>query len=83
MQDAKQLIAAIQSAKTRADFVVVMMHAGAEYTRIPTRLQKDFAHSAIDAGADIVFGAHSHWPQDIEHYQGNYLFYSLTALSIW
>ena len=77
MQDAKQMIAAVQSAKTHADFVVVMMHAGAEYTRTPTRLQKDFAHSAIDAGADIVFGAHSHWTQGIESYQGKYIFYSL------
>jgi len=77
MQDTQKLIASVQEAKARADFVVVMMHAGAEYSRTPTRLQKDFAHNAIDAGADIVFGAHSHWTQGVESYQGKYIFYSL------
>lgn len=77
MQDAQQLTNAVQAAKARADFVVVMMHAGAEYSRTPTTLQTDFAHRAIDAGADIVFGAHPHWTQGIESYQGKYIFYSL------
>lgn len=77
MQDTKKLTLAIQEAKKEADFVVVMMHWGAEYTREPTKLQKDFAHNAIDAGADMIFGAHPHWTQGIESYQGKYIFYSL------
>lgn len=77
MQDTKSLVSAIENARRQSDFVVVMMHAGAEYTRTPTKLQKEFAHAAIDAGADIVFGAHPHWIQNIETYQGKYIFYSL------
>lgn len=77
MQNTKYLIAAVQKAKLEADFVVVTMHAGTEYTREPTKLQTSFSHAAIDAGADIVFGAHPHWTQGIESYQGKYIFYSL------
>jgi poly-gamma-glutamate synthesis protein (capsule biosynthesis protein) len=48
MQDTKKLTIAVQDATKVADFVVVMMHAGAEYTRAPTKLQRDFAQQAID-----------------------------------
>jgi poly-gamma-glutamate synthesis protein (capsule biosynthesis protein) len=77
MQDTKNLIKSIQEAKNNADIVVVTMHAGVEYTREPTPLQTDFAHTAIDNGADIVIGAHPHWIQGIEQYGGKYIFYSL------
>jgi len=77
MQDTAHLISAVQKAKSEADFIVVTMHAGTEYTREPTKLQTSFSHAAIDAGADIVFGAHPHWTQGIESYQGKYIFYSL------
>lgn len=60
-----------------ADVVIVNMHAGVEYTRKPTQAQIDFAHAAIDAGADIVIGEHPHWVQTIEQYNGKWIFYSL------
>lgn len=60
-----------------ADIVIVSMHAGAEYTREPNQKQIDFAHGAIDAGADLVIGHHPHWIQTIEQYQGKWIFYSL------
>lgn len=53
------------------------MHGGREYTRTPTELQTAFAHTAIDSGADIVIGGHPHWTQNIESYNGKYIFYSL------
>src|SRR6185369_10802699 len=56
---------------------VVTMHAGTEYTRTPNQAQTDFAHAAIDDGADIVIGAHPHWVQTTEQYKGKYIFYSL------
>lgn len=37
----------------------------------------EFAHAAIDLGADIVFGAHPHVIQPMELYRGKYIFYSL------
>ncbi len=63
-----------------ADIVVAMMHAGTEYTHESNQVQKDFAYTAIDAGADIVIGHHPHWIQEIEQYQGKYIFYSLGNL---
>jgi poly-gamma-glutamate synthesis protein (capsule biosynthesis protein) len=75
--DTDRLTKSIAELKTRADFVVVSMHAGEEYTRLPTQPQVDFAHAAIDAGADIVIGGHPHWVQTTEQYKGKYIFYSL------
>lgn len=77
MQHVEKLQAAIQEAKKISDFVVVSMHGGLEYTREPTKLQTTFAHTAIDAGADMVIGGHPHWTQKIESYNGKYIFYSL------
>jgi len=77
MQDIGHLESAIKKAREEADYVVVTMHAGKEYTREPTDLQRVFAHTAIEWGADIVIGAHSHWTQQIESYKGKYIFYSL------
>ncbi|HEX3095895.1 MAG TPA: CapA family protein [Patescibacteria group bacterium] len=77
MEDTAKLKASIADLKTKADFIVVTMHAGVEYTRTPTKLQKDFAHAAVDYGADIVIGAHPHWIQTNETYKGKPIFYSL------
>jgi poly-gamma-glutamate synthesis protein (capsule biosynthesis protein) len=77
MQDKEKLTHSIQEAKWKSDFIVVNMHAWQEYTRKITPLQHDFARAAIDAGADIVLGGHPHWVQEIEHYRGKYIFYSL------
>jgi len=60
-----------------ADVIIVSMHAGIEYTRHPSQQQIDFAHAAIDAGADAVIGHHPHWIQDIEIYKNKPIFYSL------
>lgn len=77
IEDTIRLTASINELKTRSDFVVVTMHAGTEYERNPNQGQIDFAHAAIDAGADLVIGAHPHWIQTIEKYKGKQIFYSL------
>jgi len=77
MQDEVMLEKSIQDAKTKADIVIVSMHAGAEYSRKTTELQEVFSHRAIDAGADLVIGAHPHWTQRIESYKNRYILYSL------
>lgn len=77
IEDAEKLAPAISQLKPGCDFVVVTMHAGTEYTRNPNQAQTDFAHAAIAAGADMVIGAHPHWVQTVEKYQGKYIFYSL------
>jgi len=72
-RDVKQL-------KTQVDLVVVLMHAGYEYTNKPNAQQKTFAHSAIDAGADLIIGHHPHWVQTTEIYQQKPILYSLGNL---
>jgi poly-gamma-glutamate synthesis protein (capsule biosynthesis protein) len=77
MDDRARLTAAIGRSRAESDFVVVTMHAGTEYSPRPNRDQVEFAHAAIDLGADIVFGAHPHVIQPVEVYRGKYIFYSL------
>jgi poly-gamma-glutamate capsule biosynthesis protein CapA/YwtB (metallophosphatase superfamily) len=68
IQDLENLKLSVESCKKQSDFTVVTMHAGIEYKRNPNQAQIDFAHSAIDFGADLVIGAHPHWIQTIEKY---------------
>lgn len=77
IEDTDNLVTAISQVKSNCDFVVVTMHAGTEYTRVPNQAQTAFAHAAIAAGADMVIGAHPHWVQTVEKYQDKYIFYSL------
>ena len=77
IEDITRLKKSIEELRSRADFIVVTMHAGTEYTTKPNDSQIAFAHSAIDAGADMVIGAHSHWVQNFENYNGKYIFYGL------
>jgi len=49
-----------------AEVVIVFMHWGNEYERMPSERQKDLAQRLADAGADIIFGSHPHVIQPIE-----------------
>lgn len=77
IEDIEILKTQIAKLKTEGHTIIVNMHAGVEYTRHPTPAQINFAHAAIDAGADVVIGEHPHWIQDIEIYKNNPIFYSL------
>lgn len=68
IEDTKRLQTTIYKLKTNVDVIVVTMHAGTEYTPTANPAQIAFAHTAIDAGADIVIGAHPHWVQNKEQY---------------
>lgn len=70
----------IAKAKEQSDVVIVLMHAGTEYTSKPNQTQIDFAHLVIDSGADLVVGTHPHWPQIIEQYKNKTIIYSLGNL---
>jgi len=67
----------IENAKTLADLVIVSMHFGEEYQQKPNSSQKYFARLAIDSGADLVVGHHSHVLQPIEEYKQGFIAYSL------
>ena len=72
-----KMIEAVKEAKQKTDFVIVSMHAGIEYADKPNNSQINFAHAAVDAGADLVIGHHPHVVQTLGKYKGKYIFYSL------
>ena len=67
----------IKKAKKETDFLIISMHAGKEYQKLPTFWQKEFAKLAIDYGADLILGHHPHIIQPYEKYKEKYIFYSL------
>jgi poly-gamma-glutamate synthesis protein (capsule biosynthesis protein) len=60
-----------------ADLVVVFMHWGIELQNMPSPNQRKLGHKLVDAGADIVVGAHPHCVQGIEFYKEALIVYSL------
>lgn len=70
------LLKQLSSATKSADFIIVSFHWGNEYQQ-RTKRQQEFAHLAIDHGANLVIGHHPHWVQEIETYKGVPIFYSL------
>ena len=57
--------------------VIVLAHWGEEYEPKANSAQKGQAHTFIDAGADLVVGAHPHVVEQVELYKGKAIFYSL------
>lgn len=64
-------------AREQADIIIVSMHEGVEYEHASRPAQQDFAHLAIDHGADLVVGHHPHVVQEVELYKNKYILYSL------
>lgn len=57
--------------------VIVFPHWGIEYASRHSEFQEKLAHVWIDAGADMVIGAHPHVIQDIGEYKGRPIVYSM------
>ena len=69
--------AEIMAAKELYPIVIVNFHWGNELDYAPTKNQIKMGRLAVDAGADLVLGHHSHRIQPIEQYKGVYICYSL------
>lgn len=54
------LRAQVRAARARADVVVLSLHWGVEYQSTPSARQRQWARAALQAGADVVVGHHSH-----------------------
>ncbi|OIP94925.1 hypothetical protein AUK40_06535 [Candidatus Wirthbacteria bacterium CG2_30_54_11] len=67
----------IKAALPLTDFLIVSFHWGVEYTPHPTGVQQQFAHLAIDSGADMIISHHPHVVQATEWYDGKFIAYSL------
>ena len=72
----------IKRARTQyaADIVIPFIHWGWEDEDFASERQRHLAHLMINAGADAVVGGHPHVTQNIEHYKGRPIFYSLGNL---
>ncbi|MDJ0616613.1 MAG: CapA family protein [Calothrix sp. MO_192.B10] len=90
IHDLQTAAALVKEAKSRANIVVVSMHAGAEgrkalYVQNKTEYfygenrgnSIKFARTMIDAGADLVLGHGPHVPRAMEIYQDKLIAYSL------
>ena len=77
-EDKARMLEDIKKAKRQADIVVVSMHWGIHFTEAEiAEYQFEYAHEAIDAGADLILGHHAHILKPIEVYKGKVIFYSL------
>ena len=62
----EELLQWVRDAKQKADFVIVSMHWGTEYTHQPDEEQLWLAQQLADAGADVIIGNHAHHTQPIQ-----------------
>ncbi len=66
----------IKAAKPKVDLLVIYLHWGKEGQGV-LKYQYAQARQIIDEGADLIIGSHTHLFQDIELYNGKYIFYGL------
>ncbi len=71
------VVAEIQALRSSCWRIIAVAHWGVEYEYAADNAQRDAAHEFIDAGADLVVGAHPHMVQNAEIYKGKAIFYSL------
>jgi len=80
----------INKLKQRCDIVIVSFHGGGEgvnYEHVPRKMESyinekrgdvyAFAHNAVDAGADLIFGNGPHVNRAMEMYKNRLIAYSL------
>jgi len=90
MYDYEKVTEIISALEAQSDIVVAMFHGGGEgeeYAHTPRENESykgtirgnpyRFAHTAVDAGADIVFGSGPHVTRAVELYRDRLIAYSL------
>lgn len=75
--DPARLLDVIAEAKANSDYVILLIHWGTEHSDRLEPVQETTSHAYIDAGADLIVGAHAHQLQGIEFYSGKAIFYNL------
>ncbi|MCR5054454.1 MAG: CapA family protein [Lachnospiraceae bacterium] len=75
--DNEIFIESIKEAAENADYVIALPHWGTEDSTVLEEAQLTGAKEYIDAGADAVIGAHTHWIQGMDEYKGKPIAYSL------
>ena len=60
-----------------ADYNIVVIHWGSEYTLKPDDYVEELGRELIDLGADLVIGSHPHVLHPVEKYNGGTIVYSM------
>lgn len=68
---------ALAAREAGAEFVVVQIHGGYQFSPAASAFYRSAAHAAVEAGADLVVGHHPHVLQGFEWYQGRLIAHSL------
>lgn len=77
-EDIENVETDIEQANEIADYVITSFHWGNHF--LPGHInqyQREYAHTAIDAGCDAVFGHHPHIASGVEVYDGVPILYSI------
>ncbi|MGY6703331.1 CapA family protein [Roseinatronobacter sp.] len=82
-QDLDALLDNIRSLRPQCDVLIVSHHAGIHFVpAVIPDYQRQVAHAAIDAGADMVLGHHAHILKGVEIYKDCPIVYSLANFAI-
>ncbi|MGC9316509.1 MAG: CapA family protein [Armatimonadota bacterium] len=66
----------VGAAAEQCDLLVVSVHWGSEYQRVPTERQRDVARAAAEAGAGLIIGHHPHVLQGVGRHGHTPILYS-------
>lgn len=77
--DAQGVLAAVRAARQRAEVVIVSVHSHepTNDSDEPADFLRQFAHDAVDAGAQLIVGHGPHRVRGVEIYKRAAIFYSL------
>jgi hypothetical protein len=67
----------VARARPKVDVLVIFNHWGREDSTAPLAVQRRLGRGLVEAGADLIVGAHAHVLQPEEWYQGKLIFYGL------
>ncbi len=70
----------VKAAKKQCDILIASFHWGVNYVNRPTNQQIAYGRGAVNAGADLVLGHHSHVISGIELYKGKHIVYGLGTI---
>ena len=68
---------AIIDANKRSDYVIIIIHGGAEHYNLPTPRMQKWYRFFVESGADIVVNHHQHCYSGYEFYKGKPIIYGL------
>ena len=76
--DLSDMVHDIARLRDRVDVVAPIYHWGVHLIpEVIADYQFEVGHAAVDAGADLVLGAHAHLPKGVEVYKGKAIFHGM------